>query len=232
MSTKFAFEVPHAHLEEFEDLQDFHFILSIHYNNKRYKEFYLDQALNGLKRVWLDNGFNEKGKADSVSTLVRYFIELHADKVIAPDATKWDPTKLLASFHRMARYVPTNKIIMVANSPIAVDMAYIHNIRNIAIPFRLRPTWPSEYKNRLEGHHFLGLNSIDEIREFKPSTLDTSIPIRLAMKRMTMRSWHEGGCNRKGLWHKDMPGYYDIVMTKYQLALARHNIMELKEVGQ
>jgi len=33
--TKFAFEVPHFYLRDFEDLQDFHFILSLHWSHPK-----------------------------------------------------------------------------------------------------------------------------------------------------------------------------------------------------
>jgi len=230
--TKFAFEVPHAHLEDFEDLQDFHFALSIHCGIKKYKDYYLDQSLNSFKRIWLDNGFNERGRADPVALLVRYFIELHADKVIAPDSTRWDYTKLLKSFYRMALYIPSYKIVIAANSLMAVDAAHLHGIRDIAIPFRSRSTWPEYAKDRLVGHHFLGLNSINEIKEFQPSSLDTSLPIRLAMKGMSMRQWHERGCPRVGLWFKDNPNYFETKLSTPVIDLARSNIIQLKEVGK
>lgn len=231
--THFSFEVPHAHLEDFDDLQDFHFILSIHCRYKWYRDYYINKSQQDFRRIWLDNGFNEKGKADTASILARYFVTIGADKVIAPDSTGWGSTKLLASFYRMGQYIPSNKIIIVANHPIVVDMAYMRNIRNIAIPFRTRIAWPKEgYEDRLVGHHFLGLNSINEIKQFKPSSLDTSLPIRLAMNRMSIREWHEKGCPREGLWFKDNPYYFETKLSTAVIDMARHNIITLKEVGK
>ena len=56
--TRFSFEVPIAHLETFEDLQDFHFALSMLFAEGRYKNFYSNLPRN--KEVWLDNSFNEQ----------------------------------------------------------------------------------------------------------------------------------------------------------------------------
>mgnify|MGYP007112013540 CR=1 FL=1 len=83
MKTLFSFEVPIAHLNDFEDLQDFHFSLSFVYDDPKYKAFMMRQASRGYKPVWLDNSYNEKLEAESSHKLVALMREVGAAKIIA-----------------------------------------------------------------------------------------------------------------------------------------------------
>ena len=65
MGTKFSFEVPSNHLEDFEPFQDFYFALSfLCKKSTEYLNYFLGKKVEG-KKVFLDNSFNELRRPDS-----------------------------------------------------------------------------------------------------------------------------------------------------------------------
>lgn len=225
--TQFAFEVPHAHLEDFSDLQDFHLALSVHCYKTKYQSFYLNQALLGNKPIWLDNSFNETGKPDDPLTLSKYLHQLCADKVFCPDSMDWNKYDLAKAFNDMIRFTSYDNIIVVVKNEEERDWLASIGARHFAIPFRYRLHKTYNELSWCKDYHFLGMNRIDEIQTLKPPTMDTSMPIRMALYNLTLSKWIIRGQPR--YWHKDMPDYYSLVLTSEQIDLARNNILRLKE---
>lgn len=225
--TDFSFEVPINHLLDFDDLQDFHLALSMHCGIAEYRIYFLNKALEGKKEVWLDNSFNEMGEPDDPKTLIEYYRLLHADKVFAPDSMDWGKTELAKAYVEMTSFVPPGDVIVVVKSKDELEWLQRCKAKHFAIPFRYRMTKSFDELQWCKSYHFLGMNTIEEIKELNPPSLDTSFPIRMAIMGLSLRDWIKRGQPR--LWHKDMPNYYNMVLTTEQLLLARDNIKQLKE---
>lgn len=232
--TQFSFEVPIQHLEDFEDLQDFHFILSMLCKNKAYHNYYYNQATKGTKQVWLDNSYNEQGKADRVIDLIKVMNSIHAHKVVIPDNPKWHIEQMLLTYKETIYCVAPSKTITVVSSSQMHEALYSIGARHFAISYHVR--LPAYQTNKAintfkwaKSFHFLGLCSIEEIRQLKPPTCDTSMPIKLAFENITTRRWFEEGYPH--IHTKDvLRWFFDTKMTKRQIDLARKNIIQLKEV--
>jgi hypothetical protein len=230
--TRFAFEVPHFNLEDFEDLQDFHFILSLHWDNIRCRKFYLKQAKVRRKAIWLDNSFNETGVADVPQALVKVANELKADKVIVPDDLSWGLEEAIAPYKEISKLWPVDKAVVVVNTQEMLEVFKREGALHFAIPYRTRL---SAYKEWLTPQdlswtsrcHFLGLCSVRELEVIRPLTCDTSMPIKLALIGKTLKEWEEEGCPH--IHTKDDLSFFDKRLMGVQLRLARSNIKQLKE---
>jgi hypothetical protein len=229
--TKFSFEVPIKHLQDFEDLQDFHFTLSMLYDKSEYWRFYLKQKAKGDKAIWLDNSWNEKGEPADATNLIDIYSDLLPDKVISPDSPEWPPIAILESFESLADHIPRAQLVAVTNNLKTYQLLKPY-AKTRAIAYRVRPTISSSSLFRMMPMHFLGLNSIQEIREFKPFTCDTSMPIKLAMRGYSINDWVSKGCPH--IHTRDLgPGgmnFFNAKLTKDQIKQARINITTLKEM--
>lgn len=234
--TKFSFEVPIAHLEDFESSQDFHFALShLCRQSKLYLKFFQEQVSCCLKPVWLDNSFNELGKPDTPSTLVKIAQELRPHLVICPDSPKWEVQKIKEAYETMLRYYPPlggpNLMVVVKDEGMYNYMRRV-GVVNFAIAYRVRIGLPDLYWAK--GLHYLGMNSATEIRQYQPPSCDTALPIKLALQGVCFTDW---------MWNEDYPHdeeqkkesvrkkeYFQVRMKDKQIDLALNNIRELKEV--
>jgi hypothetical protein len=233
--TNLTFEVPHKHLEDFKDLQDFHFALSLHCQWKAYRDFFKRQAVKGVKQVWLDNSFNETGKADSLTKLFKLAYQLGAHKIIIPDNPEWSVKKVVTQYNQAINLFSPASSIVVINSFEMMTELEDQGAECFALSYHVR--LPYYNNGGLPGHflwakecHFLGLCSIRELQEIQPLSCDTSVPIKLALKGISIRQWYEDGCPRihRQPGDKGKLVYYDIEMTKEQIELARQNILNLK----
>jgi len=232
--TKFSFEVPHAHLEDFTDLQDFHFALSLHCKYKKYSNYFLRQATQGTSQVWLDNSFNETGLADEPTKLIKIGDKIGAHKIIVPDNPTWSTNKVARIFKKSTKMIPASKAIVVVNSPEMLEEMQRQGALCWALSYHVRlPHYQSggswQDFEWAKDCHFLGLCSVEEIIKLNPPTCDTSMPIKLALQGIRLRTWHEQGSPRV---HRppgmDKLSYYDTIMTKSEILLARENILTLK----
>lgn len=230
---KFSFEVPLNHLIDFHDLQDFHFTLSILYEHQTYQEYIRFIKQEGLSQIWLDNSYNEKMKADEVETLVLIRNTYGASRVIAPDSPSWDIQQISDAYHKTVSRLNIDSVIVVVRN----QEMYYELRRQGALHFAV------SYHSRREGFtegqlykipnlHFLGLLTPEEIRLCQPSSCDTSIPIKLALKHIRLDDWVEMGCPH--IHTKDLgtegKDFFHSSMTPFQIKLARTNIKRLKEV--
>lgn len=229
--TRFSFEVPIKHLEEFDDLQDFYFMLSLLYkSSKEYRNFH-DKKPKEFK--WLDNSYNEQMFADSPDELARLGKQADVCKVVSPDNPKWSTREILCAFLAMRIYYSPEELIVVVNSEAMYKEMLNYGAKNFAISYWTRPKnfgvmYDSIWLSNL---HFLGLLSLTELTYLKPPTCDTSMPIKLAMIGQTMEDWLNEGTphiNTKDLG-KFGKSFFDAELDKDTLQLARENIIWLKE---
>jgi hypothetical protein len=220
MNTMFSFEVPYKHTEDFKHLQDYTFLLPS------------DPPSRPKPPVILDNGFNEYGEPLSPEALAMKYLEPQAkvDFVIAPDHIdknfEWHLTQ---AFELLACGIPLHAIMMVAQNPDWIPRYLDLGFSAIAVPYRRRL---SGYKKWVFGtakpfhYHFLGLAHPAELLYCQPDTIDTSMPIKLAMQGISLREWLRKGCPH--LHTIDMPEYFEAELTPEQVALAEQNIKLLK----
>lgn len=227
--TKFSFEVPTAHLEYFDDLQDFYFTLAHLYDDERYLNFF--QERQNTKELWLDNSYNELLKATDIQSMRTIAELVRPNRVISPDAPAWSKEVIAFEFHEAQKYFTREQLIVVVSS---LDMRlYLQQLRaeHYAISYWVRPKIEEQLQQMLPAH-FLGLLSPREIREFRPPSCDTSMPIKLALQDKNLSDWIAEGClhiytHQLGIAGND---FFSARMTKRQLVLARNNIVDLKEM--
>lgn len=224
--TYFSFETPVKHLKDFEDLQDFHFTLSMLYSNKIYANFIMEQRSAGYKGIWLDNSFNELRKADSAHSLIELYKIYGFTKVICPDDPTWTNSQLHNEWLKMASVIPVNKLIVVVHDSGSRDYLKACGVKHFAYPFKQRRGVPIEHQVWAKSHHFLGLNNLEELRVTRPISCDTSLPIKLARIGMSIDQWVSNGCP---IYSKG-GDYFDCSLTTKEIELARQNIIKLKEL--
>lgn len=229
----FSFEVPIKHLDDFSDLQDYIFALSFLFKDKDYEDYISRQKEDG-KIIVLDNSYNELKVPTKVVELVNLFNEINADYVIAPDCDTWTIDNYTLIWNEITLYLPFEKIFMVARCPRHFSFFEELGVKNIAIPYEFRPAYtgipPAGEKYHfpediaLRGAHFLGLNTAWEPLYSQAKSCDTSMPIKVALKGMTIEDWIYSGCK-----HIDTEiDFFARKMKPIEVHLARENITFLK----
>jgi len=242
MTIKFSFEVPIAHLKDFEAYQDFHFVLStLCRSSKTYLSFYQRQIEECLKVVYMDNSYNEKLRADDPHLLVKTAQMLRPHLIICPDSPKWPTSKIQEAFEVMMNLTARTAMqpalmVVVRNEGMMNHMRKRGAIKFAVshwIPERVKGDYPATQWAR--GCHFLGMNSPQELATLRPQSCDTTLPIKLAMQGKTLRQWWEEGCPYTH--NKDAAGqrkrkkeYFNLVFDDKTLELAFRNITTLKEI--
>ncbi len=224
--TLWSFEAPIKHLQDFDDLQDIQFTLSMLFTNP---EYYQHMTQHRNKPLWLDNSYNEKGKADDPDKLLQLANEIHPDITVSPDNPKWPESQLKETFNRMLTFLPRRNLMLVAPT-------YQHYKK---LKFLNPGIWGISYWNRgewlhtnllsmcqKEKTHFLGLLHPREIQLYRPYSCDTSMPIKLALQDMTIQDWVDQGCQH--IYTK--PDFFDLEMSDTEIHTARANIKTLKEI--
>ncbi len=241
--TKFSFEVPMNHLYDFHEDQDFIFTLEHLFDTKcnpqadLYQQYTSFVHTEGLKTVWLDNGFNELEKASDPSDMIYIAHHVKPAKVISPDDPKWPIEKIINSYMEMISKTFTRDQLI----PVASDMKMARNLikqlgtPHLAISYWVRDQW--DYDDLLEVKdavflHFLGLLNPEEIQTIRPETCDTSMPIKLALIDQHFETWCVKGCPH--IHTKDLgacgQSFFETRMTDKQIMLAKENIKTLKEM--
>lgn len=225
---KFSFEVPIPHLEDFEDLQDFHFVLPQLLEDPRYRSFLLEHR---DKELWMDNGYNELGRPYPVHRLVQLAKELERDGrevnyIISPDSLDWNLPQFLDAMYSLIREWDKSKICGVVLGPTWKTAYEELGITKMAIPYEVRPGLFS--LGELTKMHFLALRSPEELLYLNPASVDTAMPIKLAVYNLTWEEWKAAGGQ-----HLDFPrNYWNMELTPEQLELARKNIMEVRKYAE
>lgn len=229
--TAFSFEVPLPHLQDFDDLQDFHFALSFLLQHECYANYMWSKSCFDHRQVWLDNSYNECAEADCVSSLYDKMLGCGATKVVAPDSMDWDIEKRVSAFVEMSNLVLPRYVIGVCCNTYQQVALQDAGCMHFAVPYKARLAAEGDYTvfNWAKGFHFLGLVSIIETQELQPRTLDTSMPIKLALQGKDLRQWFEEG--EPHLHTRDIVDtYFTQTLSAKQLQLARNNIIMLKSL--
>lgn len=240
MTTKFSFEVPLKHLQDFHEDQDYIFTLSMLHNDSRYQKYLKFLRNEGLKTVWLDNSFNELFTAESIENLWPLAQACNASKIVVPDSTTWTTQQLVQSFIDAGNFIssPTHdrsyQLVAVATDLKTAHALIQRGATHIAISYWCRSQW--EYSQIKELHqlktpiHFLGLLDIPELLQCRPQTCDTSMPIKLALQNKDLSTWASEGyphTNTKDLGEAGS-SFFETEMPAAQIDLAKRNIEMLR----
>lgn len=224
--TKFAFEVPLKHLNDFDEDQDYLFSLSFLFGQSDEYEIY---HLQSDKRHILDNSFNELGTPTPPNAMHGLYSRLHPDYAVSPDGDQFTPDELISTYSILASHIGPRSVIPVARTLEEIDRFERIGATYIAIPYEHRlaiylPPGPQ--------YHFLGLNNLLELLHYEPLTCDTSMPLKLALNGWTIKDWVMLGCPH--IHTKDIIGgpkdFFQMKMTTKQIDLSKRNINFLKEV--
>lgn len=238
--TKFSFEVPLKHLNDFDEDQDYHFCLSMLFDRPEYEEYHRQVRNKGLKTIWIDNSFNEKFEADKESDLIYLFNQFHATRVVAPDSIHWETDQIKKSFINISRHTSRRATILVCrNYKMYTDLQGLFP-GTFAVSYWKRPgsqyaEWTTHQLQLVTGEanlHFLGLNSIQELLDVRPLSCDTSMPVKLALVNQTLRQWIENGCPHINTKDLGVHGsdFFNTTMTTQQIDLAKENIQCLRQL--
>lgn len=227
--TKFSFEVPIRHMEEFDDLQDYYFTLSYLYRQVQYYKSIIAIRDKGEKTIWLDNSYNELLEAEQLSTLVEIATTIRPAKIISPDSPKWDKIQIAEAFKEARKHFKRSQLIAVVKDLDMLEYMRINEAQHFAVSYWNRPLVDQK---KMMPCHFLGLFNPMEIKEFQPPTCDTSMPIKLALQSKTIYDWRDEGYPHIFTHELGIAGddYFNAKMTKKQIWQARQNIKELKEM--
>ena len=225
MTVKFSFEVPIKHLHDFHPYQDFHFALSFLY--ERYPEYglYHHSCVSAGEILIIDNSFNELKKAESLSRLISLMKEYKADAIVCPDSDEWTVKEQYASYDNAVQHCGVNRVWAVARWP--EEVATLRRKATVlAIPYEYRMFL--DLTTVTARMHFLGLNNPAEVINLRPVSVDTSMPVKLAIAGLSMRDWVMEGCPH---FHThEMRGFFDIKLSPELLKQSIENIKHLKEV--
>jgi hypothetical protein len=224
MMTKFSFEVPIKHLCDFHEDQDYIFSLSFLFQEPDYcKYIELNQKLHIL-----DNSYNELGEPQSLESMLRIYKNYPTNLLVCPDSDQWDSKRTFMSFAEAVSIIGTDQVIGIGRSQTEIRGLTRLGCRYLAIPFEHRLCLPIPTFSPI---HFLGLNNLMELLAYEPETVDTSMPIKLALIRKTIDQWVLGGCphiNTKDLIKSC--DFFHMKMKVAEVKLAKTNIQRLKEV--
>lgn len=232
--TKFAFEVPIPHLNDFHRYQDFIFTLSILYEDPDYLSYLLKVKEEGLKTIWLDNSFNETFEVETPEKLYKLSLCSQASKVICPDHINWNADRLAESFRAMHKLgINKAQLLGVASDFESFKRLYNEGCTTIGVSYWVRSSWTYEQLLQVKDKcqlHFLGLNDMIELRAVQPHSCDTSMPIKLALQGQSLRNWAEQGyphINTKDLGLRGR-AFFQADLSPLELQLSFDNIQLLR----
>ena len=223
MSTKFSFEVPLKHLDDFDEDQDFLFTLSFLFASPEYCTYVSDKAQG--RPVWVDNSTNELKQPDSIASLLALYKGLSADFVVAPDHPDWNQESMLLKWLELSKLASPERTFCVIHHPDWIGHFTSYGVVKFAAPYDFRYCSLAKLM-RFSECHFLGLLSVRELQLAKPPTCDTSMPIKLAFSGLSVQEWVEANCPHI----HSTPGFFDQSMTLEQVKKAKENIKELRSL--
>lgn len=207
---KCSFEIPTAHVIALKEHQEYDFVLAhMWMTDPVYRQSY-------LRGMVMDNGAYELGQPMELKDLMRVCKAARPTVMIAPD---WidNADRTMKAYNAASAALDCEVAgVVVGNIDEQLDCLdyYLHHaVEIICVPFRLdRLAFLQEATKRglLSGdrwYHFLGLKSMDELREIKrfglPNTsVDTSKPIKAAIHSKTIHD------DLRGLGKLDMSATY------------------------
>jgi hypothetical protein len=209
---RLAMEIPKSMLSRLSPLADIDFALAPEVlSDDKYAEFYRTQAEH-KRFVILDNGVHEKGHPLTSAELVEAAKRVKAAVVIAPDklghyreGIEW--------FNELKGILPKGHdvgVVMSGNSPAERAEFFMRAGRYakmLCFPFKEpRYEWFADLIEKIPTYqpwppriHLLGVNELDELRQFRDSfekmgivskrvSVDTSKPIKFGLDRKRLDS--------------------------------------------
>lgn len=230
--TKFSFEVPIAHLKDFEPYQDFMFGLCfLTYTNDDYSAYLKKQCK--VTKVIIDNSFNETNIPIATQEMERMYWEFMPSQVVSPDADWWPNSTVTNAFTQLSTKLTLDVVMGVYRSYGQFLELRHAGCTNFAIPYEWRYL-VAHPEDCFEASHFLGLGNLDEVIANPPASLDTSIPIKMALRGERLIDWD--GKYIRNHPHETSPvrlarvvNYFNTTLTDEQLVLAIQNIQDLKQ---
>ena len=220
---KLALEIPLRYWDEFSSYSDYHYALTHEVlSNKSYARQY--RNLRG--EVWLDNSFNELKKTVSLPELLKACQEIGPTHLVLPEAE--EPILNIQLVDEAVKTLDKEGIKLKTVAAWRGGVAELEDLETlvdiVALPYDEPRGWLLSQIHPLKWsrYHFFGFNTLSEVNYFKPRSIDTSTPIRLALF----------GRDIDFEFTRPTLPYYDpkIKMTKAQRKLAHTNLWKLKKV--
>jgi hypothetical protein len=242
---KVSFEVPLTHLYDFDEYQDYLFILSHLCENETYKSY----VISSNKFKILDNSAYELKKSIPVGQLCDIAEEIKVDVIVVPDVVgnAVETLKMTEEFYKEFTKRPNLRKVKTMIVPQGINyseylMCY-YKMKEfpysmIGVAYYI-PGFTSDFEDlrfkkvqsivnvELDKKiHLLGLHRPCFLYEYKKylsiESIDTSVPVVLAVygKEFTDKSSKE---KRPSL-------FFDLRLNKEQLNLAKKNIMNFKRI--
>ncbi len=223
--TKFSFEVPLDHLEDFHEDQDFIFSLSFLFQDPGYCNYIKLCDLD----LWIDNSYNETKAPESVDYLYRLYETYQPKILIAPDTVEWNHQRMQEEYNKLRDIggIDDKFLSIIIHHPDWIGYYKSWGIHNFCVPYDFRYCTHQKLI-RFSECHFLGLVSVDELRMARPPSCDTSMPIKLAIVGLSIDDWVRMGCPHV---HTSKEFFYT-KLDKAQVTRGKYNIRRLKELCQ
>jgi len=235
--TKFSFTVPTAHIDEFDQYQDFFFGLSFLLTDPTYERYFRRKCEDG-SLVYLDNSYNETLTPLPPHELARLWEKYRPTAVISPDSDYWSPSEAVEAFEVLKRLMPARNIMCAFRSDTEREYFEANGLGPLAVSY----FWVEANeitKRGLDKVHSLGLPSLAAIRANRPPTLDTSQMVKLAVRGYKLEDWlADGGIREKHVSRAvdaerskrqaRAEEFFNMSLTDAQLELTVHNLQALK----
>ena len=194
MSTKFSYEVPLNHLDDFTDLQDMTFALSFLLKDERYQKYIRNKA---PRPVILDNSANELIYPDDPLAMILNCKEYGCDFVVAPDQDDWTFNQALRAAAAVAQGVGIERVIVVCMSFQDYKDFRSEGFTRFAVPYEYRRDYngingtPKAFHTNFNMRHIhhLGCNTPGGVKFYRPKSCDTSMPIKIALQNLPYYEW-------------------------------------------
>jgi len=242
---KVSFEVPLAHLYDFDECQDYLFILSHLCENETYKSY----VVSSNKFKILDNSAYELKKSIPVNQLCDIAEEIKADVIVVPDVVgnAVETLKMTEEFYKEFTKRPNLRKVKTMIVPQGINYSeylmcyykmkefpysmvgvayYVPDSTSDLEDLRFKKVQSIVNVELDKKIHLLGLHRPCFLYEYKKylsiESIDTSVPVVLATygKEFTDKSSKE----------KRPSSFFDLRLNKEQLNLAKKNIMNFKRV--
>lgn len=230
--TLFSFEVPLAHLKDFDQYQDFTFALCyLMYASQDYTD-YVDDRCYRKDIVHIDNSFNETNVPIAPQEMARIYNKYKPTTVLSPDADWWTSDDILTAFDDLASKIPHRHIMGIYRNDAEYYSLQARSCNHLATSY-----WWRNKTVLTPNVHFLGLGNLNDVVSVKPVTLDTSQPIKMALRGESLAEWAAAGGVYTRHYTREAWGparsmraweYFTTVLTDKQLALAVQNVVDLK----
>lgn len=223
MQVKLAMEIPTKHWDEFFPYTDFDYALCHEVlRNPEYWKKYQNLDRSTGREIWLDNSYNELREDIGIDSIKRAIDMIQPTHVVLPEGKHPldNLSKIIKGMEDLSGYKDIKFIATWRGGAAELIYLYTHTLKPlIAIPyddnrdFFYPPHSPYDPKE----FHFFGFKSLKELSIVKPRSIDTSLPLRLAIQGRSLFDAMD--------YRPTTPLFNpDTLMTSSQLKLAHGNM--------